>query len=81
MLRTLGMEAIGIDLVEFQPYAIKGNIHNLTFGNEIFNLIFTNILDHSLYLKKFISEMERVAAKEGIIILNIQEKIACDDYS
>ncbi len=81
VLRTLGMEAIGIDLVEFQPYTIKGDIHDLTFEDEIFDLIFTNILDHSLYLKKFISEMERVTAKEGIIILNIQEKIFGDDYS
>lgn len=81
VLRELGLEAIGIDLVEFPPYTIKGDIHNLEFKNEEFDLIFTNILDHSLHLKKFISEMERVSTTHGIIILNIQENLPGDDYS
>ena len=80
-LRKLGMEAIGIDLVEFPPYTIKGDIHNLFYEDGIFDLVFTNILDHSLYLQKFISEMERVSTKGGIIILNIQENMKFDDYS
>ena len=80
VLRELGLDSIGIDLVEFPPYTIKGDIHNLEFDDEKFDLIFTNILDHSLYLEKFISEMERVCMKNGIIILNIQEKILGDDY-
>jgi ubiquinone/menaquinone biosynthesis C-methylase UbiE len=77
----LGLDSIGIDLVEFPPYTIKGDIHNLEFVDNKFDFIFTNILDHSLYLDKFISEMERVCAKDGIIILNIQENIRGDDYS
>ena len=81
VLRKLGMEAIGIDLVEFPPYTIKGDIHNLFYEDGIFNLVFTNILDHSLYLQKFISEMERVSTNRGIIILNIQENMTFDDYS
>jgi SAM-dependent methyltransferase len=80
-LRKLGMDAIGIDLVEFPPYTIKGDIHNLFYEDGIFDLVFTNILDHSLYLQKFISEMERVSTKGGIIILNIQENMTFDDYS
>ena len=81
VLRKLGMEAIGIDLVEFPPYTIKGDIHNLFYEDGIFDLVFTNILDHSLYLQKFISEMERVSTNRGIIILNIQENMTFDDYS
>jgi len=81
VLRKLGMEAIGIDLVEFPPYTIKGDIHNLFYEDGIFDLVFTNILDHSLYLQKFISEMERVSTNRGIIILNIQENMTYDDYS
>lgn len=81
VLRKLGMDAIGIDLVEFPPYTIKGDIHNITYEDGIFDLVFTNILDHSLYLQKFVSEMERVSTKGGIIILNIQENIPIDDYS
>ena len=81
VLRELGLDSIGIDLVEFPPYTIKGDIHNLEFDDEKFDLIFTNILDHSLNLEKFISEMERVCVKDGIIITNIQENILGDDYS
>lgn len=81
VLRELGLDAIGIDLVEFPPFTIKGDIHDLKFENEKFDLIFTNILDHSFNLKKFISEMERVATNDGIIILNIQENLPGDDYS
>jgi len=81
VLRELGLDCIGIDLVEFPPYTIKGDIHNLEFHDEKFDLIFTNILDHSLYLEKFISEMERICIKNGIIILNTQENIPGDDYS
>jgi len=81
VLRELGIASIGIDLIAFPPYTIKGDIHNLEFDDEEFDLIFTNILDHALYLKKFISEMERLCAKNGIIIINIQKNIPGDDYS
>ncbi len=81
VLRELGLNSIGIDLVDFPPYTIKGDIHNLEFDDEKFDLIFTNVLDHSLYLEKFISEMERVCIKDGNIILNTQENILGDDYS
>ena len=81
VLRDLGLNSIGVDLVEFPPYTIKGDIHNLEFDDKKFDLIFTNILDHSLYLEKFISEMERVCVKDGIIILNILENMPGDDYS
>ena len=79
VLRELGLDSIGIDLVEFPPYTIKGDIHNLFYEDGIFDLVFTNILDHSLYLQKFISEMERVSTKGGIIILNIHNRIS--DFS
>ena len=81
VLKELGLDSIGVDLVEFPPYTIKGDIHNLEFDDKKFDLIFTNILDHSLQLEKFISEMERVCIKDGIIILNLQENLPGDDYS
>lgn len=81
VLRELGLKAIGIDLIDFPPYTIKGDIHNLSFENDKFDLAFTNILDHSLYLQKFISEMERVICKNGIIIINLQENMQGDEYS
>ena len=80
-LRELGKEAIGIDLVEFPPLTIKGDIHNLDYSNNVFNFVFTNIFDHSLYPDKFISEMERVCESGGHIIVNFQLFTLGDDYS
>ena len=80
-LQELKKRAIGIDLVEFEPYTIKGDIHNLEFKNGEFDLVFTNIFDHSLYPDKFISEMERVCATDGFIIVNLQLYTEGDDYS
>ena len=68
----IGIDAIGIDLVEFLPYTIKGDIHNLEYEDEFFDFIFTNIMDHSLYPEVFCSEMQRVCSKYGIIIIHFQ---------
>lgn len=81
VLREIGLNSLGIDLIDFPPYTIKGDIHDLQFNNQSFDFVFTNILDHSLYLEKFISEMERVCIKNGIIIINIQENLPGDEYS
>ena len=68
----MDIKAVGIDLVEFPPYTIKGDFHNLDFHDESFDIIFTNIIDHSLYPKRFCSEMERICIKEGILIIHLQ---------
>ncbi len=81
VLKELGLDAIGIDLVEFPPYTIKGDIHKLSFKNNQFDLIFTNIFDHSLYPEKFVSEIERISCKNANIIINIQLNNPGDDYS
>jgi SAM-dependent methyltransferase len=80
-LHELKKKAIGIDLVAFAPYTIHGDIHNLDFKNDEFDLVFTNIFDHSLYPDKFISEMERVCATGGFIIINLLLYTKGDDYS
>ena len=81
VLRKLGLEAIGIDLVPFPPYTIEGDIHNLSFKDEEFDFVFTNIFDHCLYPEKFILEMERVCSQEGHIIINLQINTIGDDYT
>lgn len=73
--QNLGVkEVIGIDLHEFKPYTVKGDIHNLDFENETFDLEFTNIFDHSLYPEKFSSEICRTLKKGGIFILHVQTR-------
>ena len=80
-LRDIGIDAIGIDLVEFTPYTIIGDIHNLKQKDSSYDLVFTNIFDHSLYPKKFCSEMERICEPSGIIIIHIQLGIDGDNYA
>jgi SAM-dependent methyltransferase len=80
-LRALKKKAIGIDLIEFLPYTIQGDIHKLDLENNQFDFVFTNIFDHSLYPDIFVSEMERVCARDGYIIINLQLNISGDDYS
>lgn len=80
-LQDLGIEAIGIDLVPFPPYTIPGDIHNLSFESEKFDLVFTNIFDHSLLPEKFCSEMERVCKPTGIIIIHLLLGANKDEYT
>ncbi len=81
-LKDLGItDVIGIDLHEFEPYTIKGDIHNLDFDLNHFDFAFTNILDHSLYPEKFASEVTRVLKKNGIFILHVQYAINQDKYT
>ena len=81
VLRDMGINAIGIDLVAFPPYTINGDIHNLEQQDSSYDFVFTNIFDHSLYPEKFCSEMERICESSGIIIIHIQLGIDGDDYS
>jgi len=80
-LQELKKKAIGIDLVEFPPYTVIGDIHNLNFQNNEFDLVFTNIFDHSIKPDKFVSEMERVCMTGGYIIINLQLKTPGDEFS
>ena len=73
--QNLGVkEVIVIDLHEFKPYTVKGDIHSFDFENETFDLEFTNIFDHSLYPEKFSSEIFRTLKKGGIFILHVQTR-------
>lgn len=81
-LKELGLEdIIGIDLHEFLPYTIKGDIHNLNYPNNTFDFEFSNIFDHSIYPDKFINEIERTLKLNGIIIFHLQLNINQDEYT
>ena len=71
-LRNLEWNAIGIDLVPHEPLVIEGDIHQLAFKGQQFSLLFSNIIDHSLFPAKMISEMERCARPGGLLILHLQ---------
>lgn len=80
-LRNLGIDSIGVDLVEFPPYTIEGDIHNLPFEKEIFDFAFTNIYDHILYPEKFAQECSRVLRANGNLLLHISLGFDPDEYS
>ena len=81
-LREMGVESVvGIDIVENLPHVVKGDMHNLDFGNETFDFVYTNILDHSIYPEKLFSEVERVLKFDGIFHLQIQLGLDQDKYT
>ena len=72
VLKEMGVDdAIGIDLVDAPPLVIKGDVHELQFKDNTFDLIFSNIFDHVLYPAKFISEIERVSKPGAYCILHL----------
>ena len=80
-LQQLGAHAIGIDLVAFPPYTQEGDVHDLQFDDEEFDLVFSNIFDHVLYPDKFAQEASRVLAGGGLLVLRVQLGYRGDDFS
>ena len=74
-LRNMDIDAIGIDLVECPPHVIEGDMHDLPFPDNHFDMVFSNVFDHSLYPTKKAEEIERVLSKDGVIILQLQAGI------
>jgi SAM-dependent methyltransferase len=71
VLRELGLDAIGIDLVDTPPLVLEGDVHDLKFENSSYDLIFSNIFDHVLYPEKFINEIKRVLKPNGYCLLHL----------
>ncbi len=80
-LIDLGVAAKGVDLVPQPPHVEAGDIHNLAFEDNAFDLLFTNIIDHSLYPDQFVAEMERVCRPGGHIIVQFVLGEDIDQYS
>jgi len=82
-LREVGVDnPIGIDIVPCEEKGvIKGDIHDIQFEGDSFDLVYTNIFDHALYPDKFCQEMERVVKSGGHIIMNLQIDTHQDTYT
>ena len=74
-------ESIGIDIVPHPPLVIEGHIHDLAFANDTFDMVYSNVVDHSLYPEKMISEIERVLKVGGIAFLQLQVGLNQDQYT
>lgn len=76
VLKEMGLkDTIGIDLVDAPPLVIEGDVHNVNFGDDTFDFVFSNIFDHVLYPDKFISEIERISKPNTYCILHLSPGI------
>jgi len=73
--------ATGIDIVPFPPLTVEGDIHDLKFPDESIDLVYTNIVDHSVDPQKMIQEIERVLTPTGAAFLQVQVGLNQDDYT
>ena len=80
-LNDMGLDAIGVDLVEAPPLVIEGDIHDLPFEDNTFDFAFCNSFDHSLYPDKFLEEMQRVLKPGGHGLLHLQLMSNPDQYA
>lgn len=81
VLREMGLDAIGIDLVETPPLVLSGDVHNVEFEDNSFDFVFSNIFDHVLYPEKFISEIERISKPNSHVLLHLSVGIRDDAHA
>jgi len=80
-LRSLGFnKALGTDLVPYLDHVIKDDIHNMQFKDESVGLFYTNIFDHSIDPKKFLSEIFRCLKPGGKAFFQLQIGSQLDKY-
>lgn len=68
-----GFFAVGIDLNPGQNnrFVLSGDFHDIQFPDHSVDIIFTNSMDHSLYIDKLLSEINRVLKPDGLLITKI----------
>lgn len=57
--------SVGIDLHPVGPTVLQDDWHELSFSDRAFANVYTNSLDHCLYLDKLTSEVKRVLEADG----------------
>lgn len=71
--KDLNCFAVGIDLNpgENNKYVLTGDFHDIQFPQNSVDIIFSNSLDHALYLDQLAAEVGRVLKPGGHVILEI----------
>jgi len=75
-LRNLGFLAIGID-IEFSrnnKYVHYGDFHEIPFPNSVFDMVYTNCLDHSFNINDLFAEIKRVLKKNGKFLTDVSKE-------
>jgi len=70
----IGCFAVGIDLNpgKDNKYVVTGDFHNLTYGDNSVDIVFTNSLDHVYRPRKFLSEITRVLRQNGTFLIELE---------
>jgi hypothetical protein len=61
----LKLDVVGIDLISDPPFVQKGDMHQMNFRANLFDFLFTNIVDHSIDPARFSTEVKRVLKIRG----------------
>jgi SAM-dependent methyltransferase len=69
--REMGCFAVGIDLNpgENNTLVLYGDFHHIQFANSSLDIVFTNSLDHVLYLANLLAEVKRILKPGGIFFI------------
>ena len=80
-LRMMGYKnAVGIDLVPCDDLVVSGDMHDMPFGDGEFELLYTNVIDHSLMPHVFVEETFRVLSPTGAAFYQLQVGTEGDRY-
>ena len=71
--RRLGALSVGVDLEPGRDnrFVLPGDVHDLQFADGVFDVCFTNIIDHVLNLEAFVAETLRVLEPGGLLIAEL----------
>lgn len=71
--KKMGALAIGIDIAPGDKNidVMYGDFHYISFADKTFDFVFSNAIDHVLYLDKYLSESKRVLKNDGTFILEL----------
>lgn len=81
-LRNLGFLAIGIDL-EFNKnnqYVHYGDFHQIPYPSSVFDLVYTNCLDHCFDIENVFIEIKRVLKPKGKFLTDVEEKSSLGSF-
>jgi len=71
VLKDMGVDALGIDLVPYGEDVIEMDFTDLEFQGETFDIVYSNSLDHTDDMDTFLEEAFRVLKHKGFIIFDI----------
>jgi SAM-dependent methyltransferase len=74
-LQDLGVLAIGIDFNpgERNKHVLYGSAIDLQFPSGVFDIIYSNILDHIQDIELFFREVSRVAKRDSLLLLDLDQ--------